>query len=122
MCRFAVRGFKDTFQELEMHAGTTGRADQRIVNTIVVDRGDFSVWLFDVSNAFAKAMAFEEFCVLIGTQIRAVQFDIPRPDVETSRQIADFKDHGPDVAMFGMIQLIYGIKDAPGGWVEKEGA
>ena len=54
-CRFTVRRFKDTFQELEPYVGTTSRANQRTINTIVAEHDDFVLFSLDVSQALRKA-------------------------------------------------------------------
>ena len=50
-CRFAVRGYKDQFQDLDTSAGATSRSGQRLANAIAAD--NFS---FDVSRAFVKGL------------------------------------------------------------------
>ena len=59
-CRFIVRGFKDKYQDFDTYAGTTSRSGQRIVNAVVAENEDFILFSFDVSQAFANGLAFEE--------------------------------------------------------------
>ena len=58
-CRLTVRGFKDKFQDLDTYAGPTSRSGQRLVNAVAAENEDFILLSFDVSQAFAKGLAFE---------------------------------------------------------------
>ena len=112
-CRLTARGFKDKMQELETYAGTTSRSGQRLVNLVAAQEEDFVLFSFDVSQAFAKGMTFKELSALTGTELREVQFDIPKADLEILRQIPAFKGYDPYKECLNMIKPIYGLKDAP---------
>ena len=64
-------------QELETYAGTTSRCGQRLVNLAAAEHDDFVLFSFDVSQAFAKGMTFEEIAALTGDPLRSVQFEVP---------------------------------------------
>ena len=71
---------------------------------------------FDVGQAFAKGMAFEEFSALSGQDIRKVEFDVPKADVYCLRALFDFNDLDPVEETLVMLKPIYGLKDAPRAW------
>ena len=79
-CRLAVRGFNDTFHDLDIYVGTTSRIGQRFANAIAAENLEFTLFSFDVSQAFAKGMTFEELSALSGQYIRKVEFDVPKAD------------------------------------------
>lgn len=85
--RLVVRGFKDQFQDLRAYTGKTSRAGQRSANAIAAEIPDFVLSGFDVSRAFAKGMAFQDFSELTGTDFRESQFDVLRSDLECVRKI-----------------------------------
>ena len=66
-----MRGFKDRDQSYETFAGTASRAGQRIVNTMVAQDDDMELFSFDVSQAFAKGLTFEEYARLTGQQLNS---------------------------------------------------
>ena len=74
-------GCKDKFQHLGTYVGTISRPGQRCVNVVAAEDEDFILFSFDVSQAFANVLTFEEFSKLIGTGCRAAQFDVPRLDL-----------------------------------------
>ena len=86
-CRFIVRGFKDRFQDFDAYVGTSSRSGQRVVNATVVENKGFICFGFDVSQSFAKGLAFEEFRKFTGIERRAVQFDVPSADLGCLKQI-----------------------------------
>ena len=94
-CRLTVRGFKDKFQDRDTYAGTTSRSGQRLVNVVAVENTGFILFSFDVSQAFAKGMTFEELSALSGQDIRKVEFDVPKVDIDWFQQLLDFKDYDP---------------------------
>ena len=74
---------------------------------------------FDVSQAFAKGMAFEEFSEVSGQDIRTVEFDVPRANLECFKQLPDFGDFDPSEETFTMLKPVNGFKDAPRAWRDK---
>ena len=58
-CRFALRGFKYKFQDLDNYAGTSCRSSQRFVNDVAAENEDFILFSFDVGQACAKGLTFE---------------------------------------------------------------
>ena len=115
-CRITMRGFKDRDQSYETFAGTASRAGQRIVNTMVAQDDDMELFSFDVSQAFAKGLTFEEYARLTGQQLRAVQFRVAPSDVPLVRRIKGYEDFDPDKEVLTMLKAIYGLKDAPRAW------
>ena len=118
-CRLIVRGFKDKFQDLDIYAGSIPRSGQRLVNAVAAENPEFILFSFDVSQAFAKGMTFEELSALSGQDIRKVEFDVPKADIECLRQMLDFKDFDPKYETLTMLKPIYGLKDAPRAWRKK---
>ena len=114
--RLTMRGFKDMQQDLETFAGTTSRAGQRLVNTIVAQNANMVLFSFDVSQAFAKGMTFEEYAKLTGTTLRRVQFSLHPDDVCILRMLEGYSDFDPSTEVLDMIKPIYGLKDAPRAW------
>ena len=76
-----MRGFKDRQDQLETFAGTASRSGQRVVNAITAQNPDFVLFSFDVSQAFAKGLTFEEYARATGTQLRAVEFELAPSDI-----------------------------------------
>ena len=69
-CRSTARGFKGKFQDSDTYTGTTPRSGQRLVNVVVAEKPGFILFSFDVSQVFAKGMAFEELSALSGQDVR----------------------------------------------------
>ena len=111
-----MRGFKDRQTDLETFAGTASRVGQRLVNSIGAQYDDFVLFSFDVSQAFAKGMPFEELSKITGEPLRAVEFDLRGEDVDFLRLIPGFEDFNPSLETLEMIKPIYGLKDAPRAW------
>ena len=109
-CRLIVRGFKDRFQVFDIYAGATSRSGQRLVNAVAVGSPGFILSSFDVSQAFAKGMTFEELSALSGHDIRKVEFEVPKADIECFRQLPDFKDLDAVKEALTMLKPIYGLK------------
>lgn len=86
-CGFTVRGFNDKLQDLDTYAGAISRSGQRFVNAVAVGNPDFILFSLDVGQAFAKSMTFEEFSALTSGDLREVQFDVPKADLECLRQL-----------------------------------
>lgn len=105
-CRFTVRGFRDNFQDFDIYAGATSRSGQRIVNAVVAELEGFSFISFDVSQTFAKGLIFVEFSRLTGIGCRAVQFDVPRLDLECFEQIKGFESFNPATETLTMLKPI----------------
>ena len=118
-CRFPVRGSKDKFQDFDTYAGATSRSGQRLVNAVVAENQDVVLLGFNVSQAFAKGMTFAEFSALTGTELREVQFDVPKADLVCLRQIRGFEDFNPGVETLIMLKHIYGLDGAPRAWRKK---
>lgn len=74
---------------------------------------------FDVSQAFAIGMTFNELSALAGAEIREVEFDMPRACLGCLRQLPDFRDYDPGGETFTMLKPMYGLKDAPRVWRKK---
>ena len=85
-CRFIVRGFRGQFQDFHIYVGASSRSGQRLVNAVVFENGDFILFSFYVSQAFAKGYVSQEFPKLTGIECRAVEFDVPRLDLNVSNQ------------------------------------
>lgn len=81
-CRLIVIGFNDTFKDLDTYAGTTSRSGQRLVNAAAAENPEFILSSFDVSQAFAKGVAFRRLSALTGTEVRKIEFDVPRAGLE----------------------------------------
>ena len=47
-CRITMRGFKDRAESLETFAGTASRAGQRIVNTVIAQHADWTLFSIDI--------------------------------------------------------------------------
>ena len=90
-----MRGFLDREEGLETFAGTATRNGQRLVNSMVAQNPDFVLFSFDVSQAFAKGLTFEEYARLTGTQLREVEFDVASEDVALVRKLPGFEDFDP---------------------------
>ena len=115
-CRLTMRGFRDRQDSLETFAGTASRAGQRAVNSIAAQDPDMILFSFDVSQAFAKGLTFEELAQLTGTPLRQVEFDLQAGDVELLRKLPGFEDFDPKTETLRMLKPIYGLKDAPRAW------
>ena len=89
-CRLAVPVFKDKFQDLDTYVSTTSRSGQRLANAVAAENKYFILFSFDVSQAFANGVVFEEFSALIGQPIRKVEFDAPRSDTDCLRHLHGF--------------------------------
>ena len=61
-------------------------------------------------------MAFEEFSALSGQDIRKIEFDVPKVDIECFSQLFDFKYFDPVNEALAMLKPMYGLKDAPRAW------
>ena len=118
-CKLAVRGFKGKFQDLDTYAGATSRSGQRLTNAVAVGNKDFLLFNSDVSQAFAKGLAFEDFSAVTGQQIRKVEFDVPKVDLECPRQLYDFNDFDSKCKTLLVLKPIYGLKNAPRAWRKK---
>lgn len=90
-CRLTLRCFKDRFQDLDTYAGTIGRSGQRSVNAVAAGNGDFILIGLDVSQAFAKGLAFEGSSQVTGTECREVKFGVLTADLGYLRQINGFR-------------------------------
>lgn len=76
-CRLTVRCFNDKFQDLYTYVWTISRSGKRVANAIAAEHQDVVLFSFDVSQVFANGFISEEISDLIGTEVRAVQFDVP---------------------------------------------
>ena len=86
-CRLVVRGFKGKFQDPDVYPGATSRSGQRLVNAVAAGNPKFFLISFDVSQAIAKGMTFEELSALPGQGVRKVGFYVPKTDIECQRQL-----------------------------------
>ena len=114
--RLTMRGFKDRDQDLETFAGTATRTGQKVVNHCVAQNPNFELFSFDVSQAFAKGLTFEDLSQLTGTEVRKVQFRLAPEDIPILRKIPGYEDFDPETEVLEMIKPIYGLKDAPRAW------
>ena len=64
-------------------------------------------------QAFAKRLAFDALSEFTGIECRAVQFDVPRQDLECFNQIKGFESSNFVTETFTMLQPFYGLKDVP---------
>ena len=103
---------------MDTYAGTTCRSGQRLVDAVAAENADFVLFSFDVSQAFAKALAFEDFSVLTGQPIRKVELDVPKVGFDCLRQLPDFNDFDPKYETLTMLRPIYGLEDAPRVWMK----
>ena len=101
------------------YAGTASRSGQRIVNSVAAQHEDWVLFSFDVSQAFAKGMTFEELARLTGMPLRAVEFDLAPEDVQLLKKLKGFEDYNPLKETLQMVKPIYGLKDAPRAWRKK---
>jgi len=115
-CRLTMRGFRDRCSTLETFAGTATRSGQRVVNTITAQNPDFVLFSFDVSQAFAKGLTFEEYARLTGNQLREVEFELAKEDVSLIRKLPGYETYDPETEVLKMLKPIYGLKDAPRAW------
>ena len=115
-CRITMRGFRDKEITIETFAGTASRRGQRIVNSIVAQNEDFILFSYDVSQAFAKGMTFEEYARATGEQLREVEFEVTAEDAELIRKLPGFEDFDYKTEVLKMLKAIYGLKDAPRAW------
>ena len=86
---------------------------------MAAENPEFILFSFDVWQAFAKGMVFEEFSAFSGQDIRKVEFDLPKVDIECLRQLFDFNDFDLVNEALTMLTPIYGLKDAPRAWRTK---
>ena len=115
-CRLTMRGFKDRTTDLETFAGTASRCGQRVVNTMAAQEDTFELWSFDVSQAFAKGLTFDELAELTDTPLRKVEFDLSPEDVAILKQIPGYETFDPTRETLSMSKAMYGLKDAPRAW------
>ena len=81
-----VRRFKHKLQDLDTHAGATSISGQRLANGIAAENPDINLFSLDVRQPFAKRMTFEEFSALSGQNVRKVEFDVPKADIDCLRE------------------------------------
>lgn len=112
-CKLTIRGFKGKSQDLDTYARTTSGSGQRIANAVAAENGNFILFSFDVSQAFAKGLAFEEFSRLTGFECRAIQFDVPKADLECLKQLKGFEHFNAHTETLTMLKPIHGLKGAP---------
>ena len=92
---------------------------QRCVNDVAAGNPEFILCSFDVSQAFAKGMTFEESSALSGQDVRKAELDVSKADIECVRQLLDFRDFDPVKESLTMLKPIYWLKDAPRAWRKK---
>jgi hypothetical protein len=118
--RWTLRGFKDRQQEYETFAGTASRWAQRLVASVTARAGTkYRQWSFDISQAFAKGMTFEELSKYTGEPLRHIQLQLSASDVEFVRKQKGFEDFDPARECIDMLKAVYGLKDAPRAWRKK---
>lgn len=94
-CRLAVRHLKDAFQDFDTYAGTTNHSGPKFVNTIAVGNDEFILTIFDVSQAFAKGLSFEELSKVADATCRVVQVDVPKLDLDYFQQVKGVENFTP---------------------------
>ena len=87
-----------------------------MVNVVFVGNQESILVSFDVSQLFAKGMAYEEFNAFSGQDIRKVDFDAPKVDIECLRQLPDLKDFDPAKETLTLLKPMFWLKDAPRAW------
>lgn len=118
-CRLTARGFKDRFQDSDTYAGATSRSGQRFVNGIAAENTEFILFSLNVRQAFATGLLLKELDELIGTEIRAVELDVPKPEFDCLRAITGFEIFDPAIEILVVIKQMYGLKGAPRAWRKK---
>lgn len=83
---------------------------------VAAENPEFILFSFDVHQAFAKGMAFEELSEISGQNVRKVEFDVPKADLECPKQLPDCSDFNTATETFIMLKPICGFKDAPRAW------
>lgn len=111
-----MRGFTGKFQDLDAYAGTIRCSGQRSVDAVAAGNAHFILSSFDVSQACAKGLAFEELSKLSVAQCRAVLFDVPKLDLQCLRSIKGFEDFNPACETVSVLKPIFGLKGAPRAW------
>ena len=86
------------------------------VNVVAAENPEFILFSFDVGQASADGLTFEEFSALTGTALRQVDFDVPRPGLECLRQLPGFSDFGSSGEALAMLKPMYGLEGAPRAW------
>ena len=56
---------------------------------------------------------------MTGTEVRAIQFDVPRTGLDCSKQIERFESFDPALRSINYVKAVYGLKDAPRAWRKK---
>lgn len=107
---------KDKFHDLDTYAGTTSRPGQRIANVVATEHLGLILFSFDVSQAFAQGMTFEEFSAFIGAELGEVQFDAPKADLECVKPIEGRGDFNPATEALTMLKPKHGLTDDPRAW------
>ena len=92
-----MRGFNGIFQDFYTSAGKISRSGQRLANAVAAGNVDFILFSFGVSQVSVKGLTLEELSALTGAVCRAVQFDVPREDLECLKQIGGFESFNPEV-------------------------
>ena len=64
-------------------------------------------------------MAFEELSALTGQDLRKVEFEVPKVDIECRSQLPDFRDFDRVKYTPTMLKPSYGLKGAPRAWHKK---
>ena len=113
--RITGRGFKDQ-QETETFAGTASRTGQRVINSEVAQHPDWVYFSYDVSQAFAKSLTFEEFAELTDTELRMVEMKLSDRDIEIFKKLPGMEKFDPKIHFIKLLKPIYGLKDAPRAW------
>ena len=108
-----MRGFRDRCQTMDTFAGTASRSGQRVVNSVVALEKDFVMFSFDISQAFAQGMTFEEISKTTGTDLREVEFDLSPHDLPVPRQLPVYHDFDPIRETLKMLNPRSGLKGAP---------
>ena len=115
--RLTLRGFKDVEQQIETFAGTASRAGQRLINFVVAQNPEWVFFSYDVSQAFAKGLTFEQYARLTGNPLRKVQLELKSPeDIALFRTLPGWSDFDPKTEVISLLKPVYGLKDAPRAW------
>jgi len=71
---------------------------------------------FDVPQALARGVTVERYGRATCTQLRALEFEVAKDEVELFRELPGFEDFDPEKEVLKMLKSIYGFNDAPGAW------
>ena len=111
-----VRGFKDTqATQLNTFAGTASRWGQRIVNSVVAQKG-WEIFTADVSQAFLRGLTFEQTAHMKDEVRREVQFTVSPRSVDMLKKLPGFENFNAMLEVLRLFPCGFGLTDAPRLW------